>query len=187
MPEVLVEYESMVAGEDDRRWSAHVCGRRSTGNMWEGWIEFVPEDRKGRPIRSRRETTQPSRDDLHYWATGLTPVYLQGALTRALQPPIERPRARRTKPHFTGPAPSVAPDAPNAPSPHPILDPFDVYEQGEDILIRQLDALDTPRLRDIALAHELMRPREAQSATRLQLAAAIVDAARERATGTQAV
>lgn len=35
--------------------------------------------------RTRRETTQPSRDALRYWATGLEPTYLQGALERALR------------------------------------------------------------------------------------------------------
>ena len=65
--------------------------------------------------------------------------------------------------------------------PHPILDPFEVYGQGEDILVRQLDALDTPRLRDIALAYELMPPRDAERASRLQLATTIIDGARSSA------
>lgn len=180
--EVLIEYDAIVAGQDGRRWSAHVCGRRrDDDNMWEGWVEFVPKDRRRRPVRSRRETTQPSRDDLLYWATGLTPVYLSGALGRALEPPFERPRARDAKPHFDGPAPSVVSEAAGPSVPHPILDPFDVYGQGEDILVRQLDALDTPRLRDIALAYELMQPRDAERASRLQLATTIIDGARSSA------
>ena len=36
------------------------------------------------PVQSPRETTQPNLTDLNYWATGLTPVYLEGALARAL-------------------------------------------------------------------------------------------------------
>lgn len=179
MAEVLIEYDAIVAGQDGRRWSAHVCGRRrDDDNMWEGWIEFVPTDRRRRPVRSRRETTQPSREDLLYWATGLTPVYLSGALSRALEPPLERPRSRDAKPHFDGPAPSLAPEATAPSAPHPILDPFDVYAQGEDILVRQLDALDTARLRDIALAYELMQPRDVETASRLELATTIIDGAR---------
>ena len=182
MAEVLIEYDSIVADEKGRRWSAHVCGRRGDQKMWEGWIEFVPVDPKARPVRGPRETTQPNRDDLLYWATGLTPVYLKGALERALLPPLKRSHARASKPHFASPAPSVVASPTSAPSPpHPLLDPFDVYDQGEDVLIHQLEALDTPRLRDIVLAYELMRAGEAKTATRLQLATAIVDAARSRA------
>jgi hypothetical protein len=64
------------------------------------------------------------------------------------------------------------------PDPHAILDPFDVYAQGEDILIRQLDALDTARLRDIVRGYELLNPEDAEKATRLDLATAIITAAR---------
>jgi hypothetical protein len=181
MAEVLIEYDTIVSDADGGRWAAHSCGRGGEDKMWEGWIEFAPLDPGRRPVRSHRETTQPSREDLLYWASGLTPVYLKGALDRALEPPLERPRPRRVKPYFAGPAPSIVPTPPPS-GPHPILDPFDVYSQGgDDILIRQLDALDTPRLRDIVLAYELMRPPEAETATRLDLASTIVDAARANA------
>lgn len=182
MSEVLIEYDTIVSDVDGGRWAAHSCGRGRADKMWEGWIEFVPVDRGRKPVRSRRETTQPSRQDLVYWATGITPIYLKGALDRALEPPLERPRPRRVKPHFAGPAPGIVPPSPPPSAPHPVLDPFDVYSQGgDDILIRQLDALDTPRLRDIVLAYELMRSPEAERATRLDLATAIVDAARANA------
>jgi hypothetical protein len=181
MTEVLVDYENTIAGADGSRWAARACGRRGASNMWEGWIEFVPLDLDRKPIRSTRETTQPSREDLLYWATGLTPVYLRGALTRALEAPLTRPIPRRVRPHFDGPAPSIVDPAP-APRAHAILDPFDVYAQGEDILIAQLDALDTSHLRDIARAYELMTEDQAASATRLELAGAIVTAARANAT-----
>lgn len=181
MTEVLVDYENTIAGADGSRWAARACGREGAGNMWEGWIEFVPLDLDRKPIRSTRETTQPSREDLLYWATGLTPVYLRGALTRALEAPLTRPAPRRVRPHFEGPAPSIV-EPPSAPRPHAILDPFDVYAQGEDILIAQLDALDTSHLRDIARAYELMTEERATAATRLELASAIVTAARANAT-----
>jgi hypothetical protein len=149
--------------------------------MWEGWIEFVPLDPERHPLRSPRESTQPSREGLLYWATGLTSTYLKGALSRALQPPLERPNPPRVKPHFSGPAPSIASMPASSPVAHPILDPFSVYAQGEDILLRQLDALDTARLRDIVRAFELMGVPQARSARRLELATAIVEAARANA------
>jgi hypothetical protein len=180
MAEVLVDYENTITGADGSRWAARACGRRGTINMWEGWIEFVPLDLDRKPIRSTRETTQPSREDLLYWATGLTPVYLRGALTRALEAPLTRPTPRRVRPHFEGPAPSIV-EPPPLPRAHAILDPFDVYAQGEDILIAQLDALDTSHLRDIARAYELMTDEQAAKASRLDLAGAIVNAARSNA------
>lgn len=133
--------------------------------MWDGWIEFVPLDTGPPPLRSRRESTQPSRESLVYWATGLTPVYLKGALERAQYAPPEQPPPRRVAPLFDGPA-------------RPVLDPFDVYAQGEDILIGQLDALDTRRLRDIVRAYELISENDSERATRLDLATAIIAAAR---------
>jgi hypothetical protein len=179
--EVLIEYDATVVDRDGRRWAARACGRRGETKMWEGWIEFVPLDPERRPVRSPQESTQPSREHLLYWATGLTSTYLTGALNRALQPPLERPNPRRAQPHFGGPAPSVV-SAPASPSVAPILDPFNVYAQGEDILIRQLEALDTPRLRDIVRDYELMSEEQANNATRPDLATTIVTAARSSAT-----
>jgi hypothetical protein len=75
--------------------------------MWQGWIEFEPVD-GGAPIRSPRETTQPNRTDTQYWATGLTVVYLEGALCRALNPLTLRPHPPR-RPSFDEPAPPASP------------------------------------------------------------------------------
>jgi hypothetical protein len=151
--------------------------------MWEGWIEFVPLARTSSPVRSRRESTQPSRESLVYWATGLTPIYLKGALERASFEPAPKRSPRRVAPLFDGPAPEPEPAPPTVASTSPpaILDPFDVYAQGEDILIRQLDALDTARLRDIVRAYELLSANDAETATRLDLATAIITAARTAA------
>jgi hypothetical protein len=53
------------------------------GTTWEGWIEFVTET--GQRVVTDRETTQPNRDAVAYWATGLEPIYLEGALERAVR------------------------------------------------------------------------------------------------------
>jgi hypothetical protein len=50
---------------------------------WVGWIEFLPADAAGPVMRTERETTQSHADAVAYWATGLEPVYLEGALERA--------------------------------------------------------------------------------------------------------
>src|SRR5688500_11019947 len=48
---------------------------------WEGWIEFHGE---GDVRRTDVETSQETRRDLSFWATGLSPVFLEGAWERAL-------------------------------------------------------------------------------------------------------
>src|SRR6476659_10773610 len=83
MAEVLVEYSDTVTSKDGRVFVARACGSEMDDSRWQGWIEFIPVD-GGAALRSARETTQPNRVDTAYWATGLTPVYLEGALDRAI-------------------------------------------------------------------------------------------------------
>src|SRR5262245_58882209 len=82
---VSIYQRSPLALPDGRIFTAQACGREREGGLWEGWLEFVPHDGSA-VLRSQRETTQPNLVDLEYWATGLTPIYLQGALERTLTP-----------------------------------------------------------------------------------------------------
>ena len=50
---------------------------------WDGWLVFFPIA-GGPAIASDRETTQSTFEALTRWAAALTPVYLEGALARAL-------------------------------------------------------------------------------------------------------
>jgi hypothetical protein len=59
-----------------------VLGAERSDGTWAGWIEFQPVDGAQR-LRTGQETSQPNRDALVYWATGLEDVYLEGALARA--------------------------------------------------------------------------------------------------------
>jgi hypothetical protein len=174
MPEVLVVFDAQLASPDDRRWTAQACGAIAEDGLWEGWIEFLPVGTDESPIRTPRETEQPNRDDVMYWAQGLTAVYLDGALTRALKAHRVSPRrgvAARTA--FDGPARSGS--ATNGGSaPHATFNPFEVYQQGESILIAQLGALDTPRLRDLAVAYGFSPRAESADAGREALTASIV-------------
>jgi hypothetical protein len=119
--------------------------------LWQGWIEFEPLA-GGIVQRSGRETTQPKREDAIYWATGLTAVYLEGALERALKPHVrlaQEPVAAR--PAYDGPAEDLA-----APPPaESILNPFSVYRKGEPLLRSQLSALSAWHLVNIVRAHDL--------------------------------
>jgi hypothetical protein len=53
------------------------------GNIWIGWLEFASAQ-DGSVLRTGEETSQPTRDGVGYWASGLEPIYLEGALKRAL-------------------------------------------------------------------------------------------------------
>ena len=85
MAEVLVEFSDVVISAGTRRYTGRACGSPMESGQWQGWVEFVDLD-TGEAVRTPRETTQPNRTDTVYWATGLTPVYLEGALQRALHP-----------------------------------------------------------------------------------------------------
>jgi hypothetical protein len=49
---------------------------------WQAWLEFTPED-SGPTLTTGQETSQPNRQAIVYWASGLEPIYLEGALGRA--------------------------------------------------------------------------------------------------------
>src|SRR5687767_4965601 len=139
---------------EGRVYTAQACGRERDDRIWEGWLEFVPDD--GSPVmRSQRETTQPNRTALEYWASGLTPIYLKGALERTLTPPptvVESPVISAV---YDAPAPTQIPTTTGAREAEPVLDPFSVYAKGEDLLRRQLAALSRRHLIAIIAAYEL--------------------------------
>lgn len=178
MPEVLVVFDAQLTSADERRWIAQACGGVADENLWEGWIEFLPLEADESPIRTPRETEQPNRNDLMYWAQGLTAVYLDGALGRALKAQgVSSPRRIAARPAFDGPARTIY-ESTGQSIPRAILDPFEVYQQGEDVLIAQLGALDTPRLRDLAVAYGFAARSDSADASRERLTALIVSGTR---------
>lgn len=179
MPEVLVEFDTILTTRDGRAYRPQACGRAEASGTWEGWLEFLPVA-NGTPVRSGRETEQPNRADLKYWAEGLTQVYLEGALNRALSSPAVPPTSFTAESAFDGPRPVVAPGT-NVPSPQPVLDPFEVYAQGVDILRQQLAALDLAHLRSIVLAYGFASNRDADAASRDELTRMVIDGARSAA------
>jgi hypothetical protein len=175
MAEVLVEFNTLLPGENGRRYTPRACTRLGDDGLWEGWIEFVPRDGPGEPLRTGRETEQHDRNGALYWARGLTQVYLEGALKRAQSPSpvIARPTQVAAEPLFDGPRRPSGPSAPVT-GRRPLLNPFEVYQQGEDILASELSALRAPRLRDIAIEYGFATVDEADALTAPQLAATIV-------------
>jgi hypothetical protein len=177
--EVLVEFTEPVVAKDGATYVARACGTETDRGMWQGWIEFVPMD-GGPTIRSGRETTQPNRQDTAYWATGLTSVYLEGALARASNPLVRSAPRPDPEPAFDAPAPDIL----QQPVHDTVLNPFSVYRKGEDLLRRQLSALSAWHLVNIITAYELSQQREADLAVTPEpvLVELIVSAVRERAT-----
>jgi hypothetical protein len=186
MAEVLVQFDSPVRDREGRGYVAMVCGREGDDGLWDGWIEFDAGD--GSPVlRTPRETTQPNRPDLEYWAGGLTATYLEGALNRALDPetPDLRPRTVAANAAYSGPATRADQQASvtsNRPVSASILDPFAVYAQGEDTLRSELGALDESHLRNMIRAYQLVDEKEVdlQAMHRISLVELIVASVRRR-------
>lgn len=154
MSETLCQYQTPVRSSTGRLFHARACGAPLDGTVWEGWIEFDPAD--GDPtIRTSRETTQPNRTDTEYWATGLSAVYLEGALKRALDGPIPVSVPVVLPPAYATAAPPISVIPTNGPAVRSVLDPFSVYEKGEALLRRQLAALSAWHLVNIILDYEL--------------------------------
>ena len=157
MAETLLQFQTAVAAPDGRLYRARACGVGTGSGTWEGWIEFDPIDpSSSKTLRTARETTQPNRKDTEYWATGLTPVFLEGALSRALNPLVVTAGQSVEPPVFDSPARrAVAPPPADHAGAPAILDPFSVYEKGEELLRRQLGAMSAWHLVNIVVEYEL--------------------------------
>jgi hypothetical protein len=154
MAEVVAELDAVVT-KGGRVFGARVCGAPMDDIVWQGWIEFIALD-DGEIVRTPRETTQPNRVDLAYWASGLTPTYVEGALARALsRPPVLPPRPPAV-PAYEEPAASVdRVSAPRLDLAESVLDPFSIYEKGEHILRQQLGALAPWHLANVIRAYRM--------------------------------
>ncbi len=80
--EVVLEYAEHVIDAAGTRYVVRACGGPRSDGIWTGWLELLPVGQQG-VRRTGQETTQSNRDDLVYWASGLEPVYLQGAFARS--------------------------------------------------------------------------------------------------------
>jgi len=156
-------------------YRVRACGRQRDDGLWEGWVEFEPDDGSV-PLRTPRETTQPTLAALDYWAAGLTSVYLEGALSRALDAEDDvEPQEIPEMPAYDEPAPSrrvrqaeavsdtaAASVLPDVPTPgEAVVDPFSLYARGEGVLRERLAALSALHLRMVVRAYDLAPGAEA--------------------------
>ena len=153
MAEVFASFAAPV-NDELGSYYARAVGRLASDNMWEGWIEFLPADGEGDALITGVETRQPEREHLAYWASGLSEVYLEGALSRARNPLTVRVPVI-DEPISDRPAPRRVVLERAIPKPEPILDPFEVGERSLDVLRQELTALNRPRLLNIIAAFDL--------------------------------
>jgi hypothetical protein len=83
MSETLVRFDETISDSTGARYYVEAMGRQREDGLWEGYLEFLPVNERAERIVSERETTQPNRKAVDYWAQGLSRVYLAGALDRA--------------------------------------------------------------------------------------------------------
>jgi hypothetical protein len=184
MAEVLVNFTEPIKSKAGDLYYGRVLGKPANdGLLWEGWLDFTLAG-SDEVISTRRETEQRNRDDLRYWAQGLTMAYLQGSLERALSPaPIQLKTESRvtveSTPRPNPPRPIVVPK-------RVILDPFQTYVQGEDLLRNQLYAISHDDLQNIIEAYNFPTPDGAPSvsgASHTSLVDQIVKGVRARYAG----
>jgi hypothetical protein len=150
MAEVLRSFDEPIGG-----YAARVVGRLADDGMWEGWLEFIPlEPGHTKLVISAAESRQPSRTHLEYWATGLTEVYAEGSLDRALHPVAVRTRTIEL-PASNAPTPRVHTAPVRDLGPEPVLDPFEIGRRSLDVLTQELHALNRARLLNIIAAFDL--------------------------------
>lgn len=188
MADILVKFDEPIVAPRGDKYFAQAVGSEVDGRLWEGWLEFLPVNESRGALESGRETTQPNRAGVEYWSQGLTRVYLQGALARALSL-AESPRV----PSVTDSMPvrfntfghrvAGATSARSPTSPRPVLNPLQVYAQGETILRGELNALSRDHIESIAIAYDLVPYDSSTGLSALStkdLIARIVDGARAR-------
>jgi len=85
MPELIQEHTVHVENADGEAYVPRTYGQARPDGTWSGWIEFHPVEGKRAVLRTGQETSQPNRAALAYWASGLEPVYFDGAFARAAE------------------------------------------------------------------------------------------------------
>lgn len=83
MRDFILEHSARVRGVDGVSYVARTYGSERADGTWMAWLEFTPVGTLHPTLYTDQETSQPNRAAIEYWASGLEPVYLEGALARA--------------------------------------------------------------------------------------------------------
>ena len=89
MDELLQQFERPTIDDSGERYTVYLYGRSRPGDTWQGWLVFERQS-DSRRYATGVETTQPNRQAILYWGTGLTDSYFDGAFDRARKTPRER-------------------------------------------------------------------------------------------------
>jgi len=100
MDTLFQQFERPITDASRDTYLIFVQGRSRPHDTWEGWLVFERQ-RDARRFSTPIETTQPDAQAVLYWASGLTDVYLEGALERALSVSIA-PRSMAEAPPLVG-------------------------------------------------------------------------------------
>jgi hypothetical protein len=85
MFQLVHEYELVVDVSGDV-YRPRAYGALQDDLTWGGWLVFFPQNiGASAVVATPRETTQASWEALRNWAAAISPVYLEGALARALE------------------------------------------------------------------------------------------------------
>jgi len=90
MAELLQKYAHTVIDDDGTTYMIRTYGEERADGTWTGWLEFHPTDESEPVLRTEQETSQPNLTTLKYWATGLEPIYFDGAFQRARNTTLDR-------------------------------------------------------------------------------------------------
>jgi len=83
MAEMIQQYTTLFQDENGDTYTVMARGEKNPIGTWEGWLEFHPTDKTRAVWVTGRETTQPDKSALAYWASGIEPLYFEGAFERA--------------------------------------------------------------------------------------------------------
>lgn len=81
--ELIQQYAQPLVDQGGVVYTVFAYGEQRDDGTWAGWLEFQPAQGALPRRRTERETTQPDRGALAYWASGLEPLYFEGAFARA--------------------------------------------------------------------------------------------------------
>jgi hypothetical protein len=83
MSEFIHQHSERVVDLNGVTYNVFIYGGPRKDGTWRGWIEFHPVSGDSPILGTGQETSQPDKAALIYWASGLEPVYLEGAFERA--------------------------------------------------------------------------------------------------------
>src|ERR1051326_5368853 len=83
MDQLLQQFEAPIRDANGNLYVVYLYGRDRPSDTWQGWLVFERR-RDGTRFTTPVETTQPNKEAVLYWGTGLEETYLEGALERAL-------------------------------------------------------------------------------------------------------